>query len=284
MKDEAGGIRAVDRAIDVLAALAASDTPISLTEIATSAGLTLPTTLRLLRTLRAQRLVADAVGGRYLLGARVLELSHAYLRQLDVVAVARPFLTAARDQVDETVALVVRSGDVWVPIVSVEARQPIRRVTRPGETTPLYASGTGKLLLAGEPDEEVDAYLARTELVPFSSTTVVDPDTLRAQIVEIRACGYSCSVNERGAGGVGVSAPIRNHAGRVVAACMIAAPVSRFTAEVRAACIDAAVEAANGISRALGYDPASAARPASERRPSRRRIDAATSTETRPDS
>jgi DNA-binding IclR family transcriptional regulator len=269
MKDDASGVRAVERALDVLGALAAADTPQTLTAIAAKAGLSLPTTLRLLRTLRAQRVVVAVADGRYLLGARVLEFSHAYLRQLDVVSVARPFLTVARDRVNETVALVVRSGDVWVPIVSIEATQPIRRVTRPGETTPLYASGTGKLLLAGESDEEIDAYLARTEMVPFSNTTVVDPAELRAQIADIRVAGYSCSVNERGAGGVGVSAPIRDHAGSVVAGCMIAAPVSRFTPDVRAACIEAAVEAAADISRALGYDPAAGARPTPKRRQSR---------------
>ena len=261
MKADRLGVRAVERAIDVLGALAVADTPQTLTAIAANAGLSLPTTLRLLRTLRRQRLVVAVEDGRYLLGARVLEFSHAYLRQLDVVSVARPFLTAARNRVNETVVLVVRSGDAWVPVVSVEATQPIRRVMRPGETTPLYASGTGKLLLAGESDAEIEAYLARTELVPFSNTTVVDPAELRTQIADIRALGYSCSVNERGAGGVGVSAPIHDHHGQVVAACMIAAPVSRFTPDVRAACIDAAVEAAADVSRALGFDPAAGARP-----------------------
>lgn len=256
VKDGVHGVRAVERAVRILAAIAASESPQTLTEIAARARLTLPTALRLLRTLQAQRLVQAGEHGRYTLGARVLELSHAYLRQLDVVAVARPFLVAARNRVNETVVLVVRSGDAWAPILSIEATQPIRRVMHPGETTPLYASGVGKLLLSGEPDEEVEAYIARTELAPFSSTTVVDPDELRSQIAEIRARGYACSINERGAGGVGVSAPIRAHDGRIVAACLIAAPASRFTPDVRDACIQAAVEAADGISRALGFDPA----------------------------
>jgi DNA-binding IclR family transcriptional regulator len=252
--DEAAGVRAVGRAVSILAVLAAADVPLSLTEIAGRSGLSLPTTLRLLRTLQGQRLVAAGASGRYALGGRILELSQAYLRQLDVVTVARPYLVAARDRVDETVVLVVRSGDAWTSIVSVETNQPIRRVMRPGETTPLYASGAGKLLLAGESDDEVEAYIARTTLVPFSGTTVTDPGVLRAQIAEIRARGYACSVNERGAGGVGVSAPIRAHDGQVVAACQIAAPASRFTDDVRERCVATAVETADRISAALGYD------------------------------
>lgn len=253
MKDDAYGVRAVERAVSVLAALAAAESPQTLTEVAGGAGLSVPTAFRLLRTLQGQRLAAADERGHYTLGARALEFGHAYLRQLDIVSVARPFLVAARNRVNETVVLAVRSGDNWVPILSVEASQPIRRVMHPGETTPLYASGAGKLLLAAESDEEVEAYIARTELAPFSATTVIDPDDLRTQIGEIRRRGYACSVNERGAGGVGVSAPICAHDARVVAACLIAAPASRFSPEVRAACIEAAIEAASRMSASLGY-------------------------------
>jgi DNA-binding IclR family transcriptional regulator len=251
--DEGYGIRAVERAVHVLAALAASEAPQSLTQIAARVGLSVPTTFRLLRTLQGQRLASAVETGRYTLGALILEFSHAFTRQLDIIAVARPFLVAARDRVNETVGLAVRSGDNWVPICSVQATQPIRRVMQPGEPTPLYASGIGKLLLSGEPEAEIDAYIARTELVPFSATTMVDPGGLRSQIAEIRARGYSVSVNQRGAGGVGISAPIFDHDGRIVAAMMIGAPVSRYSPEIETACISAAREAARGISTALGY-------------------------------
>ncbi len=253
MKDDAYGIRAVERAVGVLAALAASEAPQTLTRIAGRVELSVPTTFRLLRTLQAQRLVSQDEDGRYTLGARILEFGHAYQRQMDLIAIARPFLVAARNQVNETVGIAVRSGDAWVPITSVEALQPIRRVMQAGDPTPLYASGIGKLLLSGEPEAEVEAYLARTELVPFSATTAVDADQLRAQIHEIRDRGYAISVNERGAGGVGISAPIFNHEDGIVGALAIGAPVSRYTAEVEAACIAAALDAARGISAALGY-------------------------------
>jgi DNA-binding IclR family transcriptional regulator len=253
MKTDGYGIRAVERAVDVLSALAASEAPQTLTQIATRVGFSVPTTFRLLRTLQGQRLASADETGRYTLGVRVLELSHAYTRQLDIIAVARPFLVAARNQVNETVGLAVRSGDSWVPICSVQATQPIRRVMQPGDPTPLYASGIGKLLLSGETDAEIEAYIARTEMVPFSATTAIDPDTLRAQIAEIRTRGHSVSVNQRGAGGVGISAPIFDHDGRIVAAMMIGAPVSRYSPEIEQACIGAAREAARGISAVLGY-------------------------------
>jgi DNA-binding IclR family transcriptional regulator len=262
LKDEPYRIRAVERAVSVLGTLAAADRPRTLTEIAAGAGLSVPTTFRLLRTLQAAGLVMpQSTDGRYALGMRILELAHAVLRQLDIVAVARPFLLAARDRVNETACLAVRSGDYWVPIAVVEGTQPVRRAVSLGEPTPLYVSGTGKVLLAGESDEEVEAYIARTRLVPFSSSTVTDPDILREQVKEARERGHGTSNNEQGEGGAGVSAPVRAHDGRVVAAVLFTVPASRFSDDLRDACLDAVLEAARGISQALGYRQATGVSP-----------------------
>ena len=255
MKEEPYGIRAVDRAVAVLDAIAAADRPRTLTEIAADAALSVPTTFRFLRTLQASGLVMSQPGGdgRYTLGVRILDLAHALLRQLDVVGIARPFLLAARDRVDETVVLAVRNGEAWVALDVAEPMQPVRQVINRGEGSPLYASGTGKVLLAGEPDDQVEAYIARTPLVPFSAATVTDPDVLRAEVRAIRAQGYWTTVNERGTGGAAACAPVRAYDGRCIAAVLIAPPASRFDDALRDACVETAIDAARGISEALLY-------------------------------
>lgn len=255
MKEEPYGIRAVDRAVTVLGAIAASDRPRTLTEVAADAGLSVPTTFRFLRTLQAAGLVMSQPGsdGRYTLGVRILDFAHALLRQLDIVAIARPFLLAARDRVDETICLPVRNGDAWVALDVVEPMQPVRQVINRGEGSPLYASGAGKVLLSGEPDEEVEAYIARTPLIPFSAATVTDPDVLRAEVRAIRARGYWTTINERGTGGAAACAPVRAHDGRCIAVVLIAPPASRFDDRLRDACVEAAIDAARGISEALLY-------------------------------
>lgn len=250
---EGYGIRAVERAARVLSALAEADGPRTITAIAEAAELSVPTTFRLLRTLQDQGLAMAHAEGGYTLGFRVLELAHALVRQIDIVAIARPFLNAVRSEVDETTGLVVRTGDAWVPVAYAEASQQVRRVMNLGQPTPLYADSAGKVLLAGTTDAEVEEYLARAQLAPFSETTVTDREVLRAQIREARTRGFAVSVNERGAGGTGVAAPIRAHDGRVVAALLIAAPASRFNAQLRASCVRAALAASHRISEALGF-------------------------------
>jgi DNA-binding IclR family transcriptional regulator len=258
MKDTAAyGIRAVERAADVLGALAQADRPQTLSAIAAGAGLSVPTTFRLLRTLEARGLVMPhAEAGKYTLGFRVLELAHALTRQLDIIGIARPLLVAVRDRVNETTGLIVRTGDHWAHAAHVEALHPVRRVMDIGETSPLYVGCSGKIFLAAAGDAELDEYLRRTRLVPLSPNTPTDPRVLREQIAAVRAQGFAESINERGAGGVGIAAPIRAHDGRVVAALEISGPADRYTPETRAAWIEAATDAARRISEALGFRPA----------------------------
>jgi DNA-binding IclR family transcriptional regulator len=254
VKTDAYGVRAVERAVDVLVALADSDQPQTLSAIAARARLSVPTTFRLVRTLHERGLVmSNGDLGRYTLGLRVLELAHALNRQLDIISVSRPFLVAVRDEVNETTGLTVRTGDHWAHAAHAEALQPVRRVMEIGERAPLYAGCVGKVFLAAASDDEVDAYLSRTTFLLLSPTTPTDGSVLRKQIATVRTQGFAESINERGFGGAGAAAPIRTHDGRVVAALEISGPADRYTAETRARWIAAVTEGAARISSALGY-------------------------------
>lgn len=246
------GIRAVERAGAVLRALAAADGPSALPAVANAARLSRPTTFRLLRTLESLGFVAS-VHSRYTLGIGILELAHSLTQQLDVAAIARPFLTELRNELDETCGLSIRSGDFCVPIVVIEALQSVRRVVPVGAHLALYAGSTGKVLLALDDELDLDAYLARTELVPFSSTTTTDPDALRSELQTIREQGVSWGINGRGDSGASVSFPIFRYDGHLVAATSIVCPSSRFNDELRDRCLKAGLRVSRQISEALGY-------------------------------
>lgn len=249
-------IRAVDRAIRILSVLAANDAPQTLTEIARASDLNPASALRMLRTLHAQNLVqVTPAGDRYLLGFRILEFSQALLRQLDIVALARPIIRAVRDEWDETTGIGMRTGDFWVHVVEVESALAIRRVSNLSERLPLYAGSTGKVFLAAMTDKEFEHYLERTPLIPLSPTTPADPGALRDEIALVRERGYAVSRNERGEGAAGIAAPIYGHDDQVIAALTISGPVTRFSGERFEACIATVVRASTQLSEALGYRP-----------------------------
>jgi DNA-binding IclR family transcriptional regulator len=246
-------IRSIERAVSVLEVLARAEHPTSLSRIAGAAQLSVPTTFRILRTLQGQNLVTwHAEAGEYGLGLRVLELAQGLLRQLDVVGITRPYLRAVRNELDETTALMVRSEDEWVCVAQAEAAQPLRSVIQVGDRLPLYAGSAGKLFLADLSETELEEYIARTEFVSFSDTTPTDPIELRRQIEYARLNGYAAGVNQRGAGGAGVSAPIFGHDGRLVAAFSVSGPMTRYTPEASQRWCEAVLASARDISRALG--------------------------------
>ena len=89
----------------------------------------------------------------------------------------------------------------------------------------------------------------------YTGNTITDPAVLAEELVAIRAKGFAIDDEEIEVGLRCVSAPIRNHSGRVIAAISVAAPVQRMTKKNVQTTIPTVVAAADAISRRLGYLP-----------------------------
>src|SRR3954463_348997 len=104
------GTQAIERAISILRLFSISDTPMSLTEVARTAGLTTATTHRILATLVRERLLAnDPATERYQIGPDSLFLFAAAPRGFGVDA-ARGELEQLVDATHETAAIGVLDG------------------------------------------------------------------------------------------------------------------------------------------------------------------------------
>lgn len=246
-------VQVLDRAIDILTAFSPAEPALGLPELARRTKLTKPTTFRLVNNLRRRGLLRQDQNGRYELGAEILALAASC--RIDVRELARPLMRHLRDSFNETVVLSVRVGDERVHIEVIESTHPIRRTSYAGERMPLYAGAGSKIHLANMPDDEIDAYLARTTLVRYSPTTIVDARRMRQEVAAIRARGWAEGVSERNTGGGGVAFPIRDQSGAVVAALHVAVPMARFTPHLHARCVDELKRAAAELSAALGYRP-----------------------------
>jgi DNA-binding IclR family transcriptional regulator len=248
-------VQAVDRAGQVLLTLAAANQPMNLTEIAQAVHLSPATVLRMLRTLQELDLVQSIEeGNRYLLGFGILRMAQALVRQLDIVRVAERFLVAMRDESGENSGLDFRDGDFWVSVASIPARQRISVTSHIGDRRQLYTGASGKVLLSGFADTDIEAYVRRTPLLPLSPTTLITAEALWEQIHQVRALGYAVSLNERGEGGASVSAPVFDHTGKVAAAIKISGVVTRFTEDRVQIFIPIVKRVASELSHALGYN------------------------------
>jgi DNA-binding IclR family transcriptional regulator len=179
--DEAGpknnpyAIGVVGRAFDILAIFSHARPSLNLGEVVTAVGLPKTTVFRVLSGLVERGYCeCDPHTGKYSLGFELLRLANIRRRQTNVHDVAAPAMREIRNAVNETVILSVRAGDSRVHIDFVEGLHAMRRMADLGVPAPLYAGAASKVLLAGMEDEEIEAYLDRTDLTAFQDSTITD--------------------------------------------------------------------------------------------------------------
>ena len=250
-------IEAVDRAARILLALATSPRHTSLIEVANRSGLSKPTAFRLLATLVAEGLATqNSETASYSLGVLPLGLASAALRSFPVRDIARPIMQTMREKVNESVVLAVREGDFRVNIDCVEAINTISQTQQIGVPIPLYAGAASRVFLAAMDDDELEAYLARTPLVSFSDTTIIEREAILGAIAQVRTSGYARSSAEFTAGGHAVACAIRNPAGRAIASLHVSIPRSRASEDLVARCLGALKSGSDALERAIAAAPA----------------------------
>lgn len=255
--DRSGGYRiaVVSRTFDLLEAIARSDRPLGVSELARSIDSTKSATFRILATLEERGyVIRDRDHSRYQLGAGFVFLGQRALEEVDLRKEARPMLENLKDRFNETANLGVIVNDRVIYIDILESDHGLRMAAQIGAQDETHSTSIGKAILAYLPSERLERLLDR-ELVKRTEKTITDPDLLRQELAEIRKTGVSrdCSENEEGASCFG--APIFDQQGDVIAAISISGPDSRITGE-KAADVAAAVrKAARDITRRLGGDP-----------------------------
>jgi DNA-binding IclR family transcriptional regulator len=223
-------IEVLQRAIDILSVFNHSRTSMSLAEIVQAVRLPKTTVFRVLSSLAARGFCEwDATSGKYSLGFELVRLADIRRRQSNVHDVAIPVMREIRNEVNETVILSVRSGDSRVHIDFAEGLHPMRRMADLGVRAPLYAGAASKVLLAGMADDEIEAYLDRTDLTAFQKSTITDRNLLWREVRAIRKRGFAESKGELFPGGGALAAPIKDFSGKTVAVMDILTPEHRYT-------------------------------------------------------
>ena len=187
-------IQSIDRAVELLEAIAAAPEPQTARALADRAGLNRSTAWRILATLEHHGLVErDPAGNRYGLGFALLRLAAAAGHE-PLVRLAHPIVRALAHDTGETANLAVARRLELVYADQVQAPH-VMAPNWLGHAVPLHATSTGKAFLAALPDAELDALL-RAPLERFTDTTITDPEALRAELDGVRARGYAVSRGE----------------------------------------------------------------------------------------
>ncbi|MGI6452944.1 MAG: IclR family transcriptional regulator [Syntrophomonadaceae bacterium] len=245
-------IRSVERALLVLEALRESEQGLS--ELSRNLELPKATLLRLLVTLMKHGYIEkDENNQKYRLGLKVMHLGMSVIEKFDLKRIGAPFLQEIWQVCGETVYLNVMHENEVLCIDCIHGRKDVRVVAYTGRKSPLYVGASGKAILAFLPMDKIEEYVKSVKLEKIAPGTIVDPDQLLKNLLEIRERGYATSLEERFSDALGTSAPVFDGVNnKVIGSVSITAPSNRTETEIQEY-ITLVTDAALEISRKLGY-------------------------------
>ncbi|MEW6471019.1 MAG: IclR family transcriptional regulator [Actinomycetota bacterium] len=242
---------AASKVLAILDVFRSEQMEFSLTEVARGAGVSKPTTYRLLAALERWGGVRRTPSGRYSLGMKFFELGGLVPERQRLRDLALPYMEDLLIATNGHVHLVTLEGNDVVVLDRLLSHQgataPSR--VRVGGREPASCSAVGKAILAFSPPEVVEAVLERG-LAAETPYSITDRNLFLKTLGKIRRDGVAYGQEELFVGRACVGAPVFDHTGRVVAAISVSGPVTRMPLESFAPAVRAAT---NGVSRALGY-------------------------------
>ena len=186
-------IPVIDRMMEVLAQLERRDTGLTIRDLVSQLHLPRTTIYRILNTLQMHDMVHRDDAGAYQLGRRLLGLaSHVATgaSQVDLVAVAQPFLDQLAHEMGEGVKLSVLDKNSTLVITTAQGKREYALTVAAGQRGEAHAGAAGKLLLSHLPEADLTASLARP-LTAHTARTFTDPRRLRAELTRIRRLGWA---------------------------------------------------------------------------------------------
>ena len=201
------GPRSVDRALDLLDAVAEAAGPVSAKALARRLGCSLSTVYHLLGPLTDRGHVLRTPHG-YALGHRVPDLNRAYGRQLDVAPGLREALAEVRRATGaEAYFTAYRGGEISV----VDSTVPVTDEAAPfavGRERRAHATAHGKVLLSALPAPARRRYLERHGMPRLTEKTITAPGAFETELAGVRRTGLAVSVGEAERGFSCVAVPL----------------------------------------------------------------------------
>jgi DNA-binding IclR family transcriptional regulator len=204
---------ALDKGLDILELLAATDEGLSQAEIAKSLDRSPNEIYRMLDRLVRRDYIRRTSADRYELTLKLFELAHTSPPIRRLVSQATPALRRFARDAEQAVHLVIHDRDILVVVAQVDGPGYWNVSVRVGSRIGLVNTGSGHIFLAFASDEERELMLEdpsgrrREKLAP----------KLLGRFVRVRKQGYEIMESQQVAGVTNLSVPILGPLGSVLA-------------------------------------------------------------------
>ena len=247
--------RSLERALRILCIFTFDKQALTLTQLSELSGLHKATVLRLCSTLMKYDFLRYHQNLKhYSLGLKVFELGSILFSSFSLRRIASFYLDQLQSILGKTVFLGILENDELIYIDKKEDPQvPIRFASQIGTRRPPHFGMLGQILMAFLPDREINRLLRETPLTAFTKKSLVREKEFKERLLKIRKQGFFVDDEEALDGISGISAPIRDYTGGVIAAVGVGFISSSEGAKQKKLIIKEVCDAAKGISKQMGY-------------------------------
>src|SRR5271168_3669455 len=217
------------RGLAVIQAFSQRQRELTVSQISAKTGFSRAAVRRCLYTLAKLGFAASDDSRHFHLRPRVLALGHSYISSMPLAAMAQPVLENVSHILHEScsIATLDRTDIVYIARANVTRIMSIDLVV--GSRLPAFCTSMGRVLMAELPADKLDEFLVRVEFKRFTDRTVANAEKLRQILRLVQRNGYSIVDQELESGLRSMAVPVRDSAGRVVAALNVGAHAQRIS-------------------------------------------------------
>jgi IclR family pca regulon transcriptional regulator len=167
----------------------------------------------------------------FYLRPRVLTLGHSYISSMPLAVAAQPILDHVSHVLRESCSIATLDGTEIVYIARANVTRIMSIDLGVGSRLPAFCTTMGRILLAHLPPEKIEELLPRIVFKRYTERTVVSAEKLRQILRLVLRNGYSMIDQELEHGLRALAVPIRNPAGKVVAALNVGVHAQRVSVQ-----------------------------------------------------
>ncbi len=244
-------VNSLARGLEVIRAFTRSKPSMTLSEVAERTDMNRASARRFLLTLVREG-YASTNGKYFRLLPKVLDLGFSVLASMDLSDVMQPVMNDLAEKLQESCFAAVLDGDSVIYVARATSQRVVNVGINIGSRVPAHSVSSGRVLISGLSDSELDKYMEGVMLKKYTPMTTTSKARLRKAVDETRRQGWSIVDQELEVGLRSVSVPIRDRSGTIVAALNVCCPSPRVTPEeMRTRVLPALFDSAQRISLAL---------------------------------
>jgi IclR family pca regulon transcriptional regulator len=219
------------RGLSVIQCFSHATSFLTVSQISQVTGFSRASVRRCLYTLTKLGLANSEDGTHFTLLPRVLTLGHSYISSMPLSKVAQPVLDRLSQRLRESCSIAMLDGADVIHVAHANISRVLAVDLSMGSRLPAIYTSMGRVLLAHLPTRELEAQVARAEFFPHTKYSLTDVRALRHALDLVRRDGFAVVDQELELGLCALAVPLRNAAGKVIAALNVGAPAQRASAQ-----------------------------------------------------